>query len=304
MKKIFFALFFTFVTLEAKSQEYNIIEKTDDFIIILQPGDEMSFHPHLAVPPNFTSFRKTTDSLGKTFNIATEHCSAQDKSAYIFFRLKQNKGDIFIKPYHFRVFDEDSSNTTGNLLGIKIGTKVRFFCAEDKNKAVDLYKKYNDIQWTKFYSQSAAKRHEDSELRFEVRETQEVKKRQLEKEVAKRQEVERLKQVAALEEKRKIDEKNQPLKQIKLIELEKVYGNRCSNKKSNIANYNSCLLEQETKALLEAKEKSIKIANMTADDRRSYTCFEKFGFRKGSDKFKDCTFKIYQAEVELEKLEL
>ena len=43
---------------------------------------------------------------------------------------------------------------------------------------------------------------------------------------------------------------------------------------------------------------------MTPDDRRAYTCSEKFGFRKGSDKFKDCVFKIYQAEVELEKLEL
>jgi len=306
MKKIFFVLviFFTFVTLEAKSQEYNIIEKTDDFIIILQPGDEMSFHPHLAVPPNFTSLRKTTDSLDKTFNIATEHCSAQDKSAYIFFRLKQNIGDIFNKPYHFRVFDEDNSNTTGNLLGIKIGTKVRFFCAEDKNKAVDLYKKYNDIQWTKFYSQSAAKRHEDSELRFEVRETQEVKKRQLEKAVAKGKEVERLKQVAALEEKRRIDEKNLKQKQIKLVELEKNYGKKCFSKKSNINNYNECLFEQETKAAFEEKQISIKIANMSADDRRSYTCSEKFGFRKGSDKFKDCTFKIYQAEVELEKLEL
>jgi lipid II:glycine glycyltransferase (peptidoglycan interpeptide bridge formation enzyme) len=43
---------------------------------------------------------------------------------------------------------------------------------------------------------------------------------------------------------------------------------------------------------------------MTPDDRRAYTCSEKFGFRKGSDKFKDCVFKIYSAEIELEKLEL
>ena len=43
---------------------------------------------------------------------------------------------------------------------------------------------------------------------------------------------------------------------------------------------------------------------MSSDDRRAYNCSEKFGFRKGTDKFKDCVFKIYQAEVELEKLEL
>ena len=43
---------------------------------------------------------------------------------------------------------------------------------------------------------------------------------------------------------------------------------------------------------------------MTPDDRRAFTCSEKFGFRKGSDNFKDCVFKIYSAEIELEKIEL
>lgn len=52
------------------------------------------------------------------------------------------------------------------------------------------------------------------------------------------------------------------------------------------------------------KEEANKLAKMSSDDRRAFTCSEKFGFRKGSDKFKDCVFKIYQAELELEKLEL
>lgn len=52
------------------------------------------------------------------------------------------------------------------------------------------------------------------------------------------------------------------------------------------------------------KEEQAKLEKMSPDDRRAYNCSEKFGFRKGSDKFKDCVFKIYQAEVELEKLEL
>lgn len=47
-----------------------------------------------------------------------------------------------------------------------------------------------------------------------------------------------------------------------------------------------------------------KLAKMTPDDRRAYMCTEKFGFRKGSDKFKDCLFELYKAETELEKLEL
>ena len=298
MKKIIFVLviFFTFISFKAKSQqEYNVIEKTDDFIIIFNPYDQITFHPHLAIPPNFTALRKPTETLDRTFNIATEHCAAQDKSAYMFFKLTKA---------NFRMFDEDESVSTSSFLGINSGTKLRFFCSVNVNQAKDLYKKYNETQWIKFVSRTSESKFENLSLRFEVRETQEVKKRQLEREAAQRKEVERLKQVAVLEEKRKIDEKNLKQKQIKLVELEKNYGKKCFSKKSNINNYNECLFEQETKAAFEEKQISIKIASMTADDRRSYTCSEKFGFRKGTDKFKDCVFKIYQAEVELEKLEL
>jgi hypothetical protein len=298
MKKIFFVLviFFTFISLKAKSQqEYNIIEKTDDFVIIFNPNDQITFHPHLSIPPNLTALRKPTETLDRTFNIATEHCAAQDKSAFMFFKLTKA---------NFRMFDEDESASTSSFLGINSGTKLRFFCSVDVNQAKDLYNKYNQMQWIKFQSRTSESKYESLSLRFEVRETQEVKKRQLEKEVAKGKEVERLKQLAAIDEKRKIDEKHLKQKQIKLVELEKNYGNKCYSRKSNISNYNSCLLEQEARAVLEEKQISIKIANMSADDRRSYTCFEKFGFKKGSDKFKDCTFKIYQAEIELEKLEL
>jgi hypothetical protein len=52
------------------------------------------------------------------------------------------------------------------------------------------------------------------------------------------------------------------------------------------------------------KEEQIKVSKMKPEDRYAYTCNEKFGFRKGSDKFKDCIFELYKAETELEKLEL
>lgn len=51
-------------------------------------------------------------------------------------------------------------------------------------------------------------------------------------------------------------------------------------------------------------EEQIKISKMKPEDRHIYTCKEKFGFRKGSDKFKDCVFEMYKVETELEKLEL
>jgi hypothetical protein len=117
----------------------------------------------------------------------------------------------------------------------------------------------------------------------------------------------------------KIDKENK----LKFTELEKIYSGKCNfGNTKGTEKYNSCLLEQEKKALAEQKKKqdlaeankkkseseskqsSEKLAKMTPDDRRAYTCNEKFGFRKGSDKFKDCVFKIYSAEIELEKLEL
>ena len=52
------------------------------------------------------------------------------------------------------------------------------------------------------------------------------------------------------------------------------------------------------------KEEQIKLSKMKPEDRHAYTCAEKFDFRKGSDKFKDCVFELYKVETELEKLEL
>jgi len=118
-----------------------------------------------------------------------------------------------------------------------------------------------------------------------------------------------------------IAEKNKK-KQAKILELEKLYGKNCN--KNN--NYNECLVEQENKekAILEAKkvkeyqkklliaekqkierEKTeTKIANMKQEERRAYICENTYGFRKGSDKFSECLYKIMNAEFELQKLEL
>jgi len=132
-------------------------------------------------------------------------------------------------------------------------------------------------------------------------------------------------------ERKKIEEVE---KQKKLYaEFEKSYGRSCSKFSKDRNQFNSCLIEQdkiakekEQKRLLEitkkenikkkeledkqklasarSKDEEVKLSKMNPDDRRSYTCSEKFGFRKGSDKFKDCVFKIYAAEIEMEKLEL
>ena len=43
---------------------------------------------------------------------------------------------------------------------------------------------------------------------------------------------------------------------------------------------------------------------MSPEEKRAYTCANTFGFKKGSDKFRDCIFKIYATELELAKLEV
>ena len=136
------------------------------------------------------------------------------------------------------------------------------------------------------------------------------------------------------ENKRKLEAELKRKKDLERVAiLEKDFAKSCRSHSKGSEQYNNCLLEQERIAKeaeakklaakqdqerkklevdlakkrdleAKAKEEQIKVSKMTPDDRRAYTCSEKFGFRKGSDKFKDCVFKIYQAEIELEKLEL
>ena len=136
----------------------------------------------------------------------------------------------------------------------------------------------------------------------------------------------------ALVNKKEIEEKK--IRNIERVSiLEKNFGRFCNKYLKGSDQYVNCVLDQdriaketESKKLLvkqeqerkqleaeQAKRKTIedkqkeeanKLAKMSPDDRRTYTCSEKFGFRKGSDNFKECVFKIYSAEIELEKLEL
>ena len=58
------------------------------------------------------------------------------------------------------------------------------------------------------------------------------------------------------------------------------------------------------KQKLEEEKLNKLLANMKPEERRSYICEKTYGFRKGSDKFGDCVFKIMAADLEIEKLEM
>lgn len=45
------------------------------------------------------------------------------------------------------------------------------------------------------------------------------------------------------------------------------------------------------------------LASMKPDERRAFICEKTYGFKKGSDRFADCVFKIMTTDAELEKLD-
>ena len=60
--------------------------------------------------------------------------------------------------------------------------------------------------------------------------------------------------------------------------------------------FDNCLIEEEKKALIEKN----RIATMPPSERYAYTCEKTYGFRKGTDNFKECIFKIMTTEYEMQ----
>jgi len=117
------------------------------------------------------------------------------------------------------------------------------------------------------------------------------------------------------ENKRKIEAEIQLQKiLVRVPELEKSFAAKCKKHKKASDPYVDCLVEEEKIAKEAAKEAEKKreiarkieeerIAKMSTDERSAYTCAERFGFRKGSESFKQCVFKLYTAEMDYKKQE-
>ena len=104
-------------------------------------------------------------------------------------------------------------------------------------------------------------------------------------------------------------------------DLNKKYEKVCekslfkSGFKKGTIEYDDCLIKQDNIAkkikedqlsakTKKEKELANKMVNMSSDERMAYNCETTFGFKKGSSNFKDCIFKLYQIESEIEKKEL
>jgi hypothetical protein len=183
-----------------------------------------------------------------------------------------------------------------------------YFVFENVNQKMScnsLYCSYGDGK-LKFITvnEEEAKRMANPKLMAEYeKELEEAKKKYLEEQ---REQVKKDEQ-----ERKRLKEKEEYERKVKLEYLDKTYGKKCLAKKNNIADYNSCLFEQERTVLAQKQEQERiankakleeqnKLANMPPSERYAYTCEKTYGFRKGTDNFKECVFKIMTTEYEMQ----
>jgi len=93
-----------------------------------------------------------------------------------------------------------------------------------------------------------------------------------------------------------IKKHEEDLRKSKLVNLELKYADQCKKFKQGTAEYSNCLFEREKLASAEQK----RLATLPATERYAYTCEKTYGFRKGSETFKECVFKIMTTEHEMQ----
>jgi len=85
-------------------------------------------------------------------------------------------------------------------------------------------------------------------------------------------------------------------KKIKSI-VELRFTNECKKQsRNNLSEYEKCLVAKEKNI----KEEQKRLANLPPSERYAYTCEKTYGFRKGTDNFKECVFKIMTTEYEMQ----
>jgi hypothetical protein len=85
-------------------------------------------------------------------------------------------------------------------------------------------------------------------------------------------------------------------KKEKIAKVESLYSGKCKKFKQGSSEYENCLFDNEKLALEEQK----RLATLPAAERFAYTCEKTYGFRKGTDNFKECVFKIMTTEYEMQ----
>jgi len=296
-------------------------EKTSDYIIF--PYD---YFESLSYQKNHLEI------LPKYFEAAKLHCGTYDKSAFIFYKIDRG----------YRVYDQYEGGWTGSVRFIcaqNSNDATRLY-VRGQFQSMLFQSKYNsselrfEFRETFEVGNNRAERQKQSELAV-------AEAKRIEAEKIRKAEAEKKEEAKKIETEKIEKEKKAKLVELDKVYGKKCQGGLLQKDiDKNSQKFNDCLLAEEAKTLAiqkqqteklalaeekkqreqskiqtalqqkkeldqaKVREEQIKVSKMTPDDKRAFTCSEKFGFKKGSDKFKDCVFKIYQAELELEKLEL
>ena len=115
------------------------------------------------------------------------------------------------------------------------------------------------------------------------------------KDIVAKIESEKIKKEEAVKQSKRDEELK--IKREKIARVELVYSSKCKKFKQGSSEYENCLFENEKLALEEQK----RLSTLPAAERYAYTCEKTYGFKKGSDNFRDCVFKIMTTEYEIQR---
>jgi hypothetical protein len=215
---------------------------------------------------------------------AQKHCSSLKKNTYYAF-VEKAPGSVT----HYGAEKFDIGFQKGSDGDVR--TVFRFICAENTNDAYNVGKndrslKDGDMErfWKYNYNRISL---------FEL------KRELFPQEIAANKARDEKEFLAKLEEEKKIKATK---RQNKVISLEASFGKVCAGttfKKGftkGTPEYENCLFEKEKLA----NQEQNKLVNLPAEERYAYTCEKTYGFKKGSDNFKECVFKIMTTEYEMQ----
>ena len=212
----------------------------------------------------------------------------------------ENLCDYYIyKEYHKKIYDKISKKCiarggiTYDQCGLKSSKK-----SLPSYRFVKLVRKLNKEKYSKvLHNKIVLEKNVKKEVHWIQKKSQEMQNAaKLEKEKKKKEEQKEQKRITEAKKKEEEEQKYRI--------LVKKYGDNCKDNSLGSPEFNKCLKDAETEDLLQAKLQREFLASLTPEEARAYTCNNTFGFKKGSSNFKDCIFKLYTTELELEKLDL
>jgi hypothetical protein len=212
---------------------------------------------------------------------AKNHCSNNKKNTYIYYRSAKQLPE---KPISLPTFETWYSGS------LSTGSSYNFICAKNSNKVFKIRNLYHIDQT---FSPDYRIKLKKSEMPLEYK--------RIISEAQKKEERFKAQRASELNKKRRDKV---------LAKLEIQFGEECTgsffNKKfeKGSKEYNNCLLQKEVELKKKQIEIDKKLAAMTPKERHAYNCSTAFKFRKGTEKYNDCVFKLYTAELDMQKLEL